>query len=239
MYLLTFAMAIAQPAAPPASTVRWVRGSSNSESLYKDGALVEVLREGGIEIRATLADTGAKMRVNILVVNNSPARIDVVPDQFALEITEPKLQVLKYQDPGQMAKSMARRAGWAGFGAGLGGMSTKTVSSESQTNGNVSIHDQDGNSSNGTYSGSTTTTTTVPDEQARERSRERVAEIHERTRESIAELNSMALRANTLEPGMQVEGAVFFSREKKHDRAVLTVPIGPRSYEFAFRWPKK
>ena len=239
IFFVLATVALAQSSLPQVNVAKWAQGSPISDSFYRDGALVKVIRNGGIEVRASAFDTGSKMRVQILVVNNSSARVDVVPDQFTLEITQPRQQALKYQDPGQMAKSIKRRAGWSGLAAGLGEASTKTVTSESQTNGNVSVHDQDGNVSNGTYSGSATTTTTVPDQEARQRSRERVAEIHNRSRNSIAELESVALRANTLEPGTQVEGAVFFSREKKHDEVLLRIPLAALTFEFTFHWKQK
>jgi len=54
---------------------------------------------------------------------------------------------------------------------------------------------------------------------------------------TAADVKTSALRAQVLKPGEQVQGAIFFTYQKKRGESVLHLPIGDQVFEF--RFPEK
>ncbi len=228
------------PPADTSSTVRWQEGTPSSDKFFSGGLLVKTIASNGLVVSASLKDTGWKMRADIMVTNKTDQRIDVVPDMLKLDVIVPKAKSLSYQDPEELAKSIDRRTRWANAFSGMAaGLANQTATSQSSTSGSVNVYDSSGDTAHGTYSGTTTTTTTSPDHAARQRAWEQQRINSQNATSTIDYLNSIVLRRNTLMPGQNVSGAVFFSREKNHDEVVLRVPVGNTVFEFPFRWLKK
>jgi len=160
--------------------------------------------------------------------------VDVRPESFQLVVAAPKYRMLAYQDPDQMAKSIRRSAGWkAGLTSGLGGMAQKQSTSTSTTDGNVTVSGPNGTAS-GTYNGTTMTTSSQPDYEARQRSADKANQIRAEANNAVNNLQSTALRANTIFPGQQMIGAVFFQHERHIQEATLTVVVGNDSFVIPF-----
>ncbi len=64
-------------------------------------------------------------------------------------------------------------------------------------------------------------------------------EVEQRADAMIASVKSTALQAQTVQPGDQVQGAIFFTFERKHQASVLHVPVGNQVFEFPFGQEKK
>jgi hypothetical protein len=115
----------------------------------------------------------------------------------------------------------------------MGSFRTKTITSTTYGSGSVDIVGA-GGSATGTYSGSATTTTTMPDEAARAQSAAQIAAIEQRKEAAMQAVHDITLRSNTLFPGQQISGAIFFEREKNHTSMVLSVPLAGRTFQFVF-----
>ncbi|HXZ28586.1 MAG TPA: hypothetical protein VEG08_11390, partial [Terriglobales bacterium] len=51
---------------------------------------------------------------------------------------------------------------------------------------------------------------------------------------TAADVKASALRAQVLKPGAQVQGAIFFTYQKKRGESILRLPIGDQVFEFRF-----
>jgi hypothetical protein len=218
-----------------ASTVRWQEGAESSDKFISDGAVVKVLTVGGVTVSASLQDTGWKMRADIMITNRSGQRFDVLPETFTLEVIAPKSKSLAYQSPDKLAKSIYRKARWSvALTMVAGSLATQQSTSKSSAQGSVYATDNTGNLGYGTYKGNSTTTTTFPDYAARERADEQARNIIQSAADAIDYIYRVSLKANTLMPGRDIFGAVYFERDKKAEGVVLTIPVGNTIFEFPF-----
>jgi len=69
------------------------------------------------------------------------------------------------------------------------------------------------------------------------KARASASEIERTAETTAADVRSSALRAQVLKPGEQVQGAIFFTYQKKRGESVLRLPIGDQVFEF--RFPEK
>lgn len=173
------------------------------------------------------------MRVDLVVVNRTPNRVDVIPQKTYLQIFQPRFKELAYKSPDQLSASIRHRAASASILAAMGSFRTKTITSTTYGSGSVDIVGA-GGSATGTYSGTATTTTTMPDEAARAQSAAQIAAIEQRKETAMQAVHDITLRSNTLFPGQQISGAMFFEREKNHTSMVLSVPLAGRTFQFVF-----
>lgn len=226
----------AAPAQSPTNVrwnVRWQEGSQGSDKLLSDGAVVKILTANGVTVSASLKDTGWKQRADIMITNNSEQRFDVIPETFTLDVVTPKRKSLAYQAPEKLAKSLNRRAQWAAALSAFGGsLATQQSRSTSSTEGTVHATDNSGNSASGTYSGTTTTTTTSPDYFARQRANEQGNNALRNAGDTIDYIYKVSLKPNTVMPGKDVFGAVYFERDSKAETAILKIPVGDLIFEF-------
>lgn len=130
-------------------------------------------------------------------------------------------------------KSIERSGNWNSAFAGLGSLSQQQTTSTSTTNGNATVFGS-GGTATGTYNGTTTTTSTQPDYEARRRATERIDRIRANANNAIQNIQSTVLRPNTILPGKQLIGIVYFEREKHISEAVLTVVIGNDTFAIPF-----
>ena len=211
------------------------RQNPNSTQYLVNGFSVESIDAGGLRVAATLQDTGSKMRVDIGIVNNSGQPVDVRPEQFKLVAANGK--ELKYNDPAAMARSIRRRAIIGGMMVGAGGaMQTRTTTSTTVDSGTATATatGPGGTATGmGTYNGVSMTTTSSPDYEAQRRSAQQANQIGANARNAIGSLQSVALRANTVFPAHQIQGAVYFDRDRKHAK-VLTFTLGSETFQFSW-----
>ena len=64
-------------------------------------------------------------------------------------------------------------------------------------------------------------------------------EVEQRADAMIASVKSTALQAQTVKPGEQAQGAIFFAFEHKRQESVLRIPVGDLVFEFPFVEGKK
>jgi hypothetical protein len=183
------------------------------------------------------------MRADVMITNLSKQRADVLPNTFTLDILEPKPKSLPYESPEQLAKAIDRKIRWRNALAGMAAnMATQqsTSTSTSSIYGNMSATNNKGDSANGIYNGSSTTNTTAntPDYAARHRANQQAAENIQTGQEMVDYINRATLKANTLMPGQDVFGVVFFKREKDKQFLILRIPIGRTVFEFPVSWGK-
>jgi hypothetical protein len=212
----------------------WSSTDPNCTAALGDGHTVRMIRANGIAVLAAIWDNGSKTQAYIGIKNSTSANVDVRPESFQLVVSAPKYRMLAYQDPDQMAKSIRRSAGWkAGLTSGLGGMAQKQTTSTSTTEGTATVSGPGGTAS-GTYNGTTMTTSSQPDYEARQRAAEKADRIRTEANNAASNLQSTALRANTLLSGQQMIGAVFFEHERHIQQATITVVVGNDSFVIPF-----
>ncbi len=212
----------------------WSATDPNCTAALSDGRTVRMIRANGLAVLAAIWDNGSKTQAYIGIKNSTIANVDVRPETFQLVVAAPKYRMLAYQDPDQMAKSIRRSAGWkAGLTSGLGGMAQKQTTSTSTTEGTATVSGP-GGAASGTYNGTTMTTSSQPDYEARQRAAEKADRIRAEANNAASNLQSTALRANTIIPGHQIIGAVFFEHEKHIQKATLTVVVGNDSFVIPF-----
>lgn len=117
------------------------------------------------------------------------------------------------------------------------GMANRTATVNSSTNGNVTIMDSQGIST-GVYQGNTTSTVTVPDEEARNEAERKVTERNAKVEAKSRAILQTTLRANTVFPGKDIMGRIYFPYKKGVFMYVL-VQIGDTAYIKGFGLSQK
>ncbi|HYX70698.1 MAG TPA: hypothetical protein VE825_16305 [Terriglobales bacterium] len=64
-------------------------------------------------------------------------------------------------------------------------------------------------------------------------------EVEQRADAMMTNVKSTALQAQTVKPGEQAQGAIFFTFERKRQESVLHIPVGDMVFEFPFVEGKK
>lgn len=64
------------------------------------------------------------------------------------------------------------------------------------------------------------------------KARESAFQIQQASEATAADVRSSALRAQVVKPGEQVQGAIFFTYQKKRGESVLRLPVGDQVFEF-------
>lgn len=214
-----------------ATAIAWRDHGAGCNSEYRDGRLVKTIEAAGMVVTVTLMDTGWKYRTDIHIVNQTAERLNIHPSEFRLfKIQNEKSQELKYQDAFRLAKGIEntarRRAAYSAFCNGLSEMGAAMQTTTS------TIY--------GSYGGYTTVTT--PDHTARLLARHRTESDNLRQQGQVAsaystadDLRRVALKSNTLNPGSEITGAVFFERSRgRKGTLVLEAPIGSRAFRFDY-----
>lgn len=242
--------AIAQ--APPVvatqtgTTVVWTAGSDNSDQLLRRGLVVRILVKDGLAVSASLARNNDVLWANVSVTNASGGRVDVDPSLFMLSEVSPKQKELRYEAPDAIVKFIKRRADWANAFSAMAAESSRdktTTDAEIDTK-SKSTTDFEFDTRPHRYSirgtaettGSShttaTVTTTSPDYDARMQAARTIEKNTAAADLKSEDILKRALLANTLMPGEEVSGAVFFERDKKAQDAILRVPIAGIVFEF-------
>jgi hypothetical protein len=97
----------------------WIAGGAGCDQVFTNGEEIKIASiANGFEVRVSLGDRGPSMQVHVTVVNNSPDRVNVLPERFALFVLDGNAEKpLSYRSPEQVASSL--RSGVAGYAAVL------------------------------------------------------------------------------------------------------------------------
>jgi hypothetical protein len=204
--------------------------------MYSQGFLFVTARSTDLEVVAGgIVDTGHHIYVAVAVRNLAKtANIDVLPENFTLQSElGKKTRALAYVAPSAAVLGEANPSAWANVFDGIVA-GTATQSSSVHTTGNASFSSSSSNGTlvNGTATTNSSSTVTNPDNESRKAARDRIAE-----REAIAEqqkrkIADAILRSNTVIPGNIIQGIVFFERDRKAEKFILSLPIAGTTYVF-------
>jgi len=220
--------------------------------VYKTASIDGLLVTVGIE-----QDSKYKyMRAIIGISNNGSKAVDVIPSDFAIEVSTPHSKTLHYVPAEKIAKSKEKQTGrtnrsrriLGGFANALSaaaGSSQQQSTTQTTSSGTISAHSSDGTYTNGAYNGASTSTTSSPDTAAQQRAAEQIRQRNANIAASNAQRNAAAsaesarlmqtaLSANTILQGRAIGGVVYFEGEKKARIIALRIPIGDKLYEFKF-----
>jgi TPR repeat protein len=211
----------------PQFVFTWKPNTRGCDDKFLNGVEIEEQFTSQATVMAVLVPDLGKLAVRIGVWNpeKSTSRIEVIPENVhLLRVSDKGLAEESRTDATKMAKSMERRqrvgAALSGFGAGM-----------SQTTA----------SGNATYSDGTTATyqVTMPNTQAQsdaiEHGRAKISEAQDRGAYAVA----AELKRNTLGPGENTIGQLFFPKQKKGEDLLVEVDIGNVRYAFPFSLSKK
>jgi hypothetical protein len=189
---------------------------------YVKGEPVEQITNDGITVMVSHFDEGKLNRIKIIVINNSPEAVNVVPSQILLHETSPKDEELKIKSEHDLQKMVDRRVFWGqmvtAIGAGLSRSQSTIVT-------------------RGTY-GSSVTTVNTPDYLAQERWMAAGDQLARVGREAMQRVDDTYLKKTTVFPDSQFMGLLWFSRQKTLQSGMVSVTIGARNYEFPFPPPE-
>jgi TPR repeat protein len=205
----------------------WKPNCPGCDDRYENGLEEKGLFTNQASIIVFLIPDSGKLAISVYVGNpaESTGRIDVNPDNFHLfKITEKGLSELKRAEAVKMAKSMERRER---IGAAIGGAGA----SFSQTTATGTA----------TYSDGTTAdyTVTLPNPQAQTDAINRGQANIREAQSQGAHLIDKELKRNTLNPGQNTMGRLFFPNQKSGDNLLLRADIGNARYEIPFHLPGK
>jgi hypothetical protein len=203
---------------------------------YINGHAYEILvGDKKVAISATVQRIGKYARIDVFVINDSEASIDVLPANFVLTEVTPKQKVFKYVDGDKLIRSAERRMAFGNAMTAMGAnMQRQQSTTTTSSTGTVRAIGSDGTTATGTYSGTSTSRTSSPDYAAQARAMETIQERND----AFANVSSFAerviLRANTIPPNQSIRGYVFYERDKKAKLVMLTTVIGDTIYQFPF-----
>lgn len=214
--VFVFAAAISVTAQNP---LRWQQGSPQSDSIIVDGSEIRIINTEKLSIAASLIVKKHWIpHVLVTLENRSDARLLIDPAIWTLNVVTPDERVLASKEPEKLARSLERRGVWSSALSEAGASLAKTQST-------ATVQNSDGTTS--------TATITTPDTAARARAAANSREQRATLDSVAAYVRQSSLRMNTLLPGQQVTGIVWFE-DKKYDEVILKIIIGDAVYEFPF-----
>jgi hypothetical protein len=218
---------------------RVVTWSPQMDHAYKNGQFWCNANSEAAAVSATVADSGQYLVVGVSIANRSNQKVDILPNGFGLSLLDPKKspKVLDYVPPEGVIAKINRDLGWSNFGAGFAqGLATQQQTTTSNTSGTATATGP-GGTANGTYNGTTTTTKKVPDQQKVQQIQQDQRRMQQKALNEIADVNRRSLRATTLEPGHEIQGDVFFKRDRSCSSRAgcsmrLVIPVTETTFEF-------
>ena len=196
----------------PRATITAPRAAGSPAGLFTDDVFVEVLSKDGVTVYAALQDTGWKIRANLLIVNASDHPVEVLPEGFSLVLSAPKPKRLPCQSPELLARLSEGRPRWSTHAIRFVPAASLPTVPDRLSRGTDDIE---------------AFVTRLKAEEAVAGGR--------RTREgSILYIQRISLRPDTVMPGDDLFGTVYFDREAKARSFVLSVPVGDGTFEFPF-----
>ena len=214
-------------------TFIWNVNCKGCSSFLVEGQRFKALQYGSMALAVTAVPGKDYTTIVIGGTYNSEAKnsIDILPEQYELFEIAPEMAKLEMLPVAEVARKVQHGARWkAGLTAFFGSMATQQV--VVQEKGTVS-GDYQSNRGNGTFSGSYSgsKTVSVPDEAAIARSRENAATIRRQADQRSEEVIDKLLKANTILPGNNFFGHLYFKRVSSAKVGVLRIPIGQVNFE--------
>jgi hypothetical protein len=195
--------------------------------LVRNGLEIVMLGQDGLTVKVALTVRHPREVALIDVTNETDQRVELVPSRMTLDLEEPEQKPFPYLDPDTLPTSVRQTSIWAYVFAAMASMGTQ----QSRTTGIVG----------GVRVNMTITT---HDQAAENRAIEAINRNQERKAGRASDIQRGALRENTLLPGENVGGSVFFATPKHYQKdyetgkleTVLKVPVGNYVFEFPFWW---
>ena len=219
----------------PRSVLVWDKGASFSFDYYTDGEHYYAILKHPLFISIKLVEYEKYVRAWVYVSSEkgSSLKFDVFTRNISYSSIAPRPELREPVSADQVAKSIRNGSRWrAALVAGLGGFATTTATTQESGTFNGSAGSA---TVNGSFSGSSTTT--APDYAARQRALNNASGIRSEAERKSDGITLTAFRDNTVFPGSEVNGFVYFKRDRAHDASgVLRVILGTLSIEFPVKW---
>ncbi len=230
-------------------TVQWQEGVSHDGKVFGthqlyNGLLMKFLAVEGMIVQVTLTESEKHIIAGVYIRNNTKNAFDLLPQNLSLQAISPKNKNLIYEDYESVARAIEKNAKKDASMLLLAGVfaSRSQSTSYSTSNGsamsNVMVNDNRGNAAmgsyNGVYSGSTSTTTTTHDPGMMNMALTGAENIRADGLQQAAWVRQVALKANTLYPGQDIVGLVFFEKDKKATGFMVRFAVGSLVLEYPF-----
>jgi hypothetical protein len=205
----------------PRDTVAWQPGTKHSDQVLIQGAVVRVVFLDSVVVSAWIGSNENPMPIEVMVMNRSSRRFNVIPKEFSLLTDSPTKPLLQYVSPEQIAKKIENDAAWAmvaegiaSVGRSIGGTSTTQVQGKTTGPGGTTQ-----------FSGTATTRDRAANDALTSGNMNAIANSAEE--EKAAKLSG-AMLANTLFSGGSLTGRVHFKKDRSAKALTLCVPIEAR-----------
>jgi len=202
-------------AKPVNGVVRWMAGAAGCDSFVSHGRHVESITANGITVQVSVQDTGWKYRANIAINNAASAKVDVTPGIITLDELQPRMRMLPAADEKLMARTATHQVLWTLTNAVP---SPSAVESRGQQQAQREWVTPD-------YLNPRMTLAS-----ARPAAFERTETV---------DVDSIALKYATVEPGQKTAGVMWFARDSGARELSMRVPVGDMVFDFAFAFEQK
>lgn len=190
-----------------------------------------MLGQDGLTVKVTLTVRDQRQVALVEVTNETGRRVEIIPAHMTLDLVKPESKSFPYLDPDTLTESVRRSSGWEFVFDAMAIMGSGMATQKSYTRGNVGGAQVD-------------ITTTTHDQVPQDRVIENINRNNERKAGKASEIQYAALRENTVLPGEEVGGSVFFAAPKNYLKDYhkgkletnLRVPAGDYIFEFPFWW---
>ena len=224
-----------EKASPVPTVLTWKPGMDH---VYQDGYLwLRAIAPDGAIIAVSVWDNGQYMLAQMAIANHSNRSVDVLPERFVMTLLGSKKKILEYVPPERVIGKINSSVAWSRVFSGMAtATATRREETVSNTSDTVNVYGE-GGIVTGTLSGTTTSTRQVPDEQQRHEIWEAQRQRELQAYNSAHSVSDSSVRANTLAPGREIHGLVYFKRERSCASRtgcsiLLTVPVGDTTFEF-------
>jgi len=227
--LLASAGMLCAAQAPPQPVVTFIWQSDNPActTRYFNGSQYAAIFTNISVVTVSIGYNAGKTAVGIIVSNrkDSKRRLEVLPENVRLFRVTPKgLEEQKRVEAEKLARRMERSARIGAALSGAGAAFSQTTATGTAT-----------------YSDGTTAdySVSMPNTQAQAQARASGQEGIARSQAAGADVVAVELKRNTLFPGQDTGGQVFFKDQKKGDMVLVEVIVGNASYHFPMQLAKK
>lgn len=204
----TFAVAAKNPQTILPDNVLLCQPSSGCFPRNLFGHTYRVLSTPRFTVMVSISDDGLYTRADVSVANNSEVPVNLLPDDFRVEVVSPKPKVLAYVAPADLIGVSPSPA----IPAVPNQENAQTVSSTPRL-----------------LFVSTTPALSIDEVYSEVRRRQSLGEVYDRA------VTEQHLTAVTIEPNQAVRGRVYFERDK-HSRTInVVVPIAGLVFEFPYQ----
>jgi hypothetical protein len=231
--LACFAVSV-QPQQSTPVVLTWDE-ANGGQHLFLNGQKFKILTGNGFTVTVGLRGNAKYLRVDVSVLNNSTASVDILPATFSVDELDPKEKTLAYVDPEKIIRSAQKKAAWGNALTAMGAsMQRQQTTTTTNSMGTVNANASDGSFATGTYSGTSTSTTSAPDYAAQARASEAIRERNAQIASLSERLSENALKANTIAPTQSIGGFAVFASEKKVQKVLVSIPIAGTVFKFPF-----